>query len=104
SMLISQERAGEPPNNLLGYLEQCHLWPGTRGTLNLELVAVEAVQIHQRPNDEHIDRHPDGTAAVGIASEHAGIRFGGQVLYFVFLRTAIKNERRLEVRARAQTK
>ncbi len=100
---IAQERARQAADDLLRHLEQRHGLPRTGRTLDLELVAVEAVQIHQRPDDQHIDRHPHRAAPVGVAAEHAAIRFGGQVLHLVLLATDLEHERMFQVIARERT-
>src|SRR6185437_15875121 len=70
---IAQKGARQPADDLLRYFEQRHVLTGPGRTLNFEVVAVEAVKIHQCADDQRIDRHPDRTTPVGIAAEHARI-------------------------------
>ena len=97
---IAQEGARQSAGNLLRHLEQRHVPPRTGRTLYLEFIAVELIQVPQRPDDQRIDRHPHRPPPVGVAAEHAGIRFRRQVLHFVFLATDVKHKRMFQVIAR----
>ena len=76
---VAQERGREPALDLLRHLEQRHVVAGAGRALDLELVAVEAVQVQQRPDEQHVDGHPNRTAPVGVAAEHPGVRFGRKI-------------------------
>src|SRR4030095_7359439 len=41
---VPQERAGQPAGELLGHIEERHVSPRTGRTLNLEVIAIEAIQ------------------------------------------------------------
>ena len=75
----------QPALDLPGHLEQGHQLPGPGRALHLELVAVEGIQIQEAPDDEHVDRHPDRAAPVGVPAEHSGVRFRGQIRHLVLL-------------------
>jgi hypothetical protein len=92
SVGVGQERTGQPAGEFSGHFEQRHVLPRTGRTLNLEVIAVEAVQVQERPDQQGIDGHPDGAPPVGVTAEHPGIRFARQVLDLVFLTTDVKHK------------
>ena len=74
------EHGRQAPRQLLRHLEERHVLTRSGRALHLVVVAIERVQVDQRPDDQDVDRHPDRAAPVGVAAEHAGVRLGGQVL------------------------
>src|SRR6185437_15540620 len=44
-----------------------------------EIVSIESVILEKRANDQDVDRHPNRPAPVGVAAEHAAVRFGRQI-------------------------
>ncbi len=64
TVLVLEKDACEPASDLLGDLVQVHVLTGTGGAFHRELVAVVAVVLQQRPDDQHIDWHPDRAAPV----------------------------------------
>ena len=96
----AQEGAGQPAHQLLGDLEQGHAMARAGGAFDRERVAVEGVEVDQRAHDQGIDRHPHRAAPVGVATEHAGVGFGRQVLHLEFLALDLERERMLQVMAR----
>ena len=83
----------QPVGNLAAYLKEVHQIAGTGWALNLEVVAVVEVVGHQGANQQHIDGHPDGPAPIGVAPEHAGVRFGGKIIHAVFLAFHVDDKR-----------
>ncbi len=77
-----------------------HPIAGTGGALDLEIVAIITVILEQRADDQRVDREPDRAAPVRVSAEHPGVRFGGQVLDFVFLVADIEHVRMIQVIAR----
>src|SRR5947199_9819148 len=73
AICIAQENTRQSTLNLLGHFEQGHVAAGTSRALNFELIAVEAVQVHQASNDQRIDWHPHWPPPVGVAAEHPAI-------------------------------
>src|SRR5262249_11105871 len=82
---IPQEDAREPAGDLLGDLVEIHLPAGAGGTFDGERVAVEDMVLEQRPDDQAVHGHPNGSAPVGGAAEHAGVGCGREVGHAVFL-------------------
>src|SRR4029077_517658 len=70
------------------------------GALDLEGVAVVEVVLDERADDQHVHRHPDRTAPVGISAEHSAVRLGRQIAHAVALTTDVELVRMLEVMAR----
>src|SRR5262249_24070182 len=64
SVLIAEESTRQPARDFLRGAEQRHVLAGTGGTLDLKFIAVELIQIQQRPNDQPVNWHPDGTSPV----------------------------------------
>src|SRR5215467_4592022 len=75
----AQKDARESARQLLRNLIERQVLSRAGRTLDLEVIAVELVQVQQRADQQSVDRHPNRAAPVGIAAEHAGIRFGRQV-------------------------
>src|SRR5579859_3598452 len=72
---VPQEDAAEPGPELGGHLVDAHEFSGAGGALHPKVVAVVVVKLLQRLYDQVIYRKPDGTAPVGVPSEHARGRF-----------------------------
>src|SRR6266481_3784146 len=73
SVGVAQERTGQSAGDFTGHFEQRQVPPRAGRTLNLEFIAVEAIQVQERADEQRIDGHPHGAAPVGIAPEHSGI-------------------------------
>src|SRR5687768_13738099 len=73
TVFVLQEHAGQTPCNLFGNLIQVHEASGAAGTLDGEVVAVISVVLQQSADYQRIDRHPNWSAPVRIATEHAGV-------------------------------
>src|SRR6266850_4905965 len=78
AVLATEKHAGEPARDLLRDPVEIHVPPGASRTLDGELVAVVRVVVKQGPDDERVDGHPDRTAPVGVATEHARVGVGRQ--------------------------
>ena len=85
ALLVLEKGVRQAARDLFGDLIQVHVPPGARGTLDGEIISIEGVIIHQGPNDQDVDRHPDRSAPVGVAAEHAGIGFRRQIPDTIFL-------------------
>jgi len=94
SLFVPEENAAETPGDLPAHLKQVHHLSGTRGTFYPEAVAIIKKIEKERPDDESIDRNSDGAPPVGVAAEHAAVRFGRQILDLVFLLISPKRPRR----------
>ena len=79
AVLVREERARQPLPSLARDLAQVQLAPGAGRALDLEVVAVVAVQLEQRAQDHEVHREPDRPAPVRVAAEHAGVRLRRQV-------------------------
>ena len=97
---VAQEDAREAPGDLLRDLEEGHPVPGAGRALDLEVVAVEAVEVQEAPDDQGVDRHPDRPAPVRVPPEHPGVGVAGKVLDAVLLARHVEDERVLAVVAR----
>lgn len=93
SLLIAEEDAGQSVLDFLRHLEQVHQFAGTGWAFDLEAIAIVQVVLQQRPDDDGIHRHPHRATPIGVAAEHAAVRFGRQVIHTVFLPAGIENER-----------
>src|SRR3974390_1458421 len=92
AIFIPQKNLCQPAANLFRDLKQRHKVPRAGRALHLEIIAIERVHQQQPADDQAVDRHPDGAPPVGVAAEHAGIRFGRQVLDFVLVPGQVKDE------------
>ena len=81
-------------------LEQVQLAARAGRALDLEPVAVVAVQLQQAAQDHQVHREPDRPAPVGVAAEHAGVGLGRQVVDVVLLSAPVEHARLLEMAAR----
>ncbi len=70
---VPQENAGQPAADFLRNLVQVHLLSAARWTLDGKAIAVIAVILQQRTNEQRIDGHPNRSAPIRIAAEHAGV-------------------------------
>src|SRR5207302_7499129 len=100
---ILQENVREPASNLLGHLVQVHVPAGASGTFNGEVVAIISVELQKGTDDEAIDRHPDGTAPVRVAAEHAGVGFRRQIGDTILLAAGVEDVRVSGVITRQRT-
>src|SRR5580704_616465 len=94
---IAQENGSQPAGNLAGHFEQGQTVAGAGGAFHLKIVAIELVKIEQAPNEQRIYRHPDRSAPVGVATKHAGVGFGGQILDAVLLLSDLEDKRMIEM-------
>jgi len=51
------------------------------GALDLEVVAVELVEVQQRPDDQRVDRHLHRPAPLGVSPEHPRVQLLREVLH-----------------------
>ncbi len=79
SLPVAGEHPDQPVGDLLAHLEQVHFVARPGGAFDFEVVAVEQIEVLQRPQDHDVHRHPDRAPPVGIAAEHAGVRLGREV-------------------------
>src|SRR5262249_23088408 len=85
SFLVAQKDSLQSLRNLAGNFEEVHVFAGTRGALNLEIVAIELIEVEQASHQQSVDRHPNWSPPVGVSAEHAGVRLRGEILDLVFL-------------------
>ena len=85
ALLVFEEDVCQPASDLLGHLVEIHVSAGSGRTFHHEIVAEIGVVLQQGANNEPVDRHPDRPPPIGVAAEHARIRFGGQIRDAVFL-------------------
>ena len=78
-LVVAQEDARKPRRELLRHLEQVHHAARTGRAFDLECVAVVEVILRERADDQHVDRHPDRPAPVGVAAEHARVGLGRKI-------------------------
>src|SRR5262249_20022160 len=71
--LVPQKDTGQAARELLSDLIQGQVPAGARGTFDREIIAVIGVILQQAPDNQRVDRHPDWSAPVGVAAEHAGV-------------------------------
>src|SRR6516162_4385515 len=64
AIMVFQENQGDAAGDFLGNLIKIHSPPGARRTFNDQGISVIGIIIHQGPEDQEIDRHPDGAAPV----------------------------------------
>src|SRR5215510_6838641 len=89
---VPNKDTGQPSLKFFGHLIQVHLASRSGGALNGEIISVVGVVLQQGSDDEAVDRHPDGSAPIGIAAEHAAVGFCGQVSHAVLLASDIKDK------------
>src|SRR5215471_20010240 len=82
---VPNKDIGQPSLEFFGHLIQVHLASRSGGTFNGEIISVVGVVLQQGADDEAVDRHPDGSAPIGIAAEHAGVGFGWQITHAILL-------------------
>ena len=83
-VIVPQKDAGQPTRDFLGNLIQRHVPARARWTFDGEIIPVVAVILQEGPDDQAVDGHPDRSAPVGVAAEHAGIGLRRQVRHAVF--------------------
>src|SRR5215472_1911836 len=100
SVLASKKDADEATGEFFGDLIERHLPPRSSRTFHREIIPIVDVILQQATDDQSVDRHPDGSPPVGIAAEHAGVRFRGQIVNSILLITDINCIRMLRVMPR----
>src|SRR5439155_16344499 len=80
SVRAAQEDPGEPPRELAGHLPEIQPCPGTGRALDLEVVAVEVVELLQRLDEEIVHGEPDGAPPVRVATEEPARGLGRLVV------------------------
>src|SRR5262245_11288344 len=94
---ITDKDGLEAASDLRCDLEQVHQVSRTRRALDLEFIAVERVKVDQTPDDQRVDGHPHGTAPVGVAAEHPGIRLRWKIADAELRTVHVEPERVLEM-------
>lgn len=79
SRAIFQENAMQPVIDFAGDFVESHLAAGTGGAFDFKGVAEICVVVEKSADDQAVDGRPDWAAPIGIATEHAGVRFRGLV-------------------------
>jgi hypothetical protein len=69
--LVTQEDPCQPIGNFPRYLKQIHEIARASWALNLEVITVIKVVRQERAKQQSVHRHPDGTAPIGVSTEHA---------------------------------
>src|ERR1700733_12520286 len=87
AVLVTQKDAAQPCRDISGNLEKVLLDARTGWAFDLEVIAVVSEVMQQRPDDQGVDRHPDGSPPVLVAAKHPGVRFSGKIAHSVFLPT-----------------
>src|SRR6476469_10571318 len=85
TVFVLEKDIRQPSCYVLCYLVQVHLPPGAGWAFDSELVSEIQVVLHQRTDDESVDRHPDRSAPIGIAAEHPGVGLRRQIVDSVLL-------------------
>src|SRR4029079_14380178 len=80
AMLVPLEDTCQAVGNVVCDLEQIHTTARAGRTLDRKRIAVIQMELQQRANQEHVPGHPDRTAPVRVASEHAAVGFGRQIV------------------------
>ena len=93
------ERRREAARDLGGDFHEVQLTAGARRALDLQAIAVVAVQLDQPAEDHQVHREPHRSAPVGVAPEHPGVGLGGQVMDVVLLAAPVEHDGVLEVTA-----
>ena len=83
-------RSREPPAISSATSHRFSMSPGAGRALDLEVVAVVAVQVEQRAQDHEVHREPDRPAPVRVAAEHAAVGLGRQVADLVVLAVPVE--------------
>src|SRR5262249_15917422 len=89
SIRAAQKDSLQAVHELLAHLIEVHLLSGARWTLNLKAVAIIQIELQQGVDHEHLHRHPDRSAPVGIAAIHAVVRLRGSIIHTELLTTHI---------------
>ena len=93
SVRTLEREAGQALGKHLGDLAERQLAPGTRRILHEEILAVIAFELIEGLDQEVIDRHPDGTAPIGVAAEEPRIGFARQIADAEFLAVRMEDIR-----------
>ena len=91
AILVLQEDAVEAARQLFCDLVQVHLSSRPSRAFDGEFIAVVAVILQQRPDNQAVYGHPDRPAPVGVAPEHASVRLRRQVRDAVVLMVRSKH-------------
>src|SRR5438034_2997057 len=75
----TQENPAQAPRQLSRDLAEMRQRPGSHRAFDLEIVAVIGMKPLQRLDDQEVDRHPDWSAPIRVAAEHARIRVSRDV-------------------------
>ena len=62
--VLHEKNADQPVRKFSADLKEIHQLAGTCRTFDSEIISVVLVQVHQRPDQKEIHRHPDRTAPV----------------------------------------
>src|SRR6516164_428724 len=73
TLLVAQKDPAQTLRQLVGHLSEMHQPARPDRAFDLEIVAVITVEPMQRLDNQEIHRHPDRTAPIGIAAEHARV-------------------------------
>src|SRR5262249_46690539 len=90
ALLVAKEDAREPVGDLLGHFEEVHELARSGPAFDLEAVAVIQIEFYESPNYEDFEHHPPRPPPVGVATEHAGVRLGWQIIDTVLLTMDVK--------------
>ena len=90
AVLVARERGDQPLADLDRHLAQVHHLARAGRALDLEVVAVVAVQLEQRAQDHEVHREPDRPAPVRVAAEHPAVGLGRQVADLVVLAAPVE--------------
>src|SRR5271165_3402503 len=72
---VTEKHARQPAADFLRHFKQRHVLSRAGRTLDFEVVTIEWIHVQQRPYQQKIYRHPNGSPPVGVAPEHASVRF-----------------------------
>lgn len=92
AVFVSQKNAFQT-RRLISRLtsKRVHHAPRSGGTFNFEVVSVIEIELEQGADDKRIHRKPDRSPPVGIAAEHAGVGFSGQIIDTIFRAVHVKD-------------
>src|SRR5262245_42689833 len=82
SPAVAPKDTDQAAAQVIGNLPQRQHATGSRGTFELEPVAVEFVELVKTFDDQVVDRHPDRTAPIGVSAEESAVRLGRNVSDF----------------------
>src|SRR5438067_1279128 len=90
---VAPEELRQSVADLARHLLQVHYAPRARGTLHLEIVAVEMVVPLERLDEQVVDRKPHGPAPVGVPAEVLRVHIPRHVFHSVLLAVHTDNVR-----------